>query len=88
MTERLGSEMCDFNRAMGIFAHDKPVREVVERIARLDPDWIHSMHGGSLPRESMPDFIRALREEPCAYEGRCSGAGSQPGPGAPQPSTG
>jgi flavorubredoxin len=73
VTENLGSMMCGFYREMGIFAHEQPVRDVVERIAGLDPDWIHGMHGGSLPREAIPDFLRALREEPFAYQGKVLG---------------
>ncbi|MGH3995629.1 MAG: hypothetical protein ACRDSN_24570, partial [Pseudonocardiaceae bacterium] len=56
-----------------IFAHEDPVRHVVDRIKRLDPDWIHGMHGGSLPRETIPYFVRALREEPFGYEGKVLG---------------
>ena len=40
---------------------------MVDRIERLNPDWIHGMHGGSLPRETIPSFVCALREEPFAY---------------------
>jgi hypothetical protein len=73
VTENLGSEMCGFYREMGIFAHEDPVRQVVDRIDRLDPDWIHGMHGGSLRRETIPSFVRALREEPFAYRGKVLG---------------
>jgi flavorubredoxin len=73
VTENLGTEMCGFYREMGIFAHEHPVREVVERIERLDPDWIHGMHGGSLPRDTIPYYVRALREEPFAYQGKVLG---------------
>jgi flavorubredoxin len=73
VTEKLGSEMCGFYREMGIFAHEQPVRDVVERIVRLDPDWIHGMHGGSLARETIPEFVRALRDEPFAYKGKVLG---------------
>jgi flavorubredoxin len=73
VTEKLGSEMCGFYREMGIFAHEQPVRDIVERIVRLDPDWIHGMHGGSLARETIPEFVRALREEPFAYKGKVLG---------------
>jgi flavorubredoxin len=71
--ENLGSEMCDLYREVGIFAHEEPVRRVVDRIERLDPVWIHGMHGGSLERETIPYFVRALREEPFAYRGKLLG---------------
>ncbi len=73
VTENLGSEMCAFYREIGIFAHADPVRRVVDRIEALDPDWVHGMHGGTLTRESFPYFVRALREEPFAYEGKLLG---------------
>jgi flavorubredoxin len=73
VTEDLGSEMCGFYRESGIFAHEDPVRDVVDRIERLDPAWIHGMHGGSLARETIAPFVRALREEPFAYEGKLLG---------------
>jgi len=31
------------------------------------------MHGGSLPRETAPGYVRALRSEPFAYEGKLFG---------------
>jgi flavorubredoxin len=73
VTEDLGSMMCEYYREIGIFAHDQPVRDVVDRIEALDPDWIHGMHGGSLERETIPNFIRALREEPVGYQGKLLG---------------
>jgi flavorubredoxin len=73
VTEDLGPEMCGLYRAVGIFAHEEPVRDVVDRIERLDPDWIHGMHGGSLARETIPAYVRALRQERFAYEGKLLG---------------
>jgi flavorubredoxin len=73
VTENLGSEMCGLYRQVGIFAHEEPVRRVVDRVEALDPDWVHGMHGGSLTREAFPHYARALREEPFAYEGKLLG---------------
>ena len=73
VSENLGSEMCGLYREVGIFAHEDPVRRVVDRVDALDPDWVHGMHGGSLTRDSFPYFVRALREEPFAYEGKLLG---------------
>jgi flavorubredoxin len=73
VTEDLGAMMCQYYREIGIFAHDQPVRDVVDRIEALDPDWIHGMHGGSLGRETIPYFTRAVREESAGYDGRLFG---------------
>jgi flavorubredoxin len=73
VSEDLGPLMCGYYREIGIFAHEEPVRQVAERIERLDPAWIHPMHGGSFARETAPHFIHALREEPFAYQGKLLG---------------
>jgi flavorubredoxin len=67
--ENLSAEMIEVYRAVGIFAHEKPVRAVVDRIEELDPTWIHAMHGGSLKGEALHSYNRALREEEFAYNG-------------------
>jgi flavorubredoxin len=67
--ENLSEEMIEVYRAVGIFAHENPVRTVVDRIEELAPTWIHAMHGGSLKGEALHDYNRALREEEFAYNG-------------------
>jgi len=84
VTENLVLEMCGFYREMGIFAHEDPVRAAMSRIERLDPAWIHGMHGGSLAHETIPHFVRALHEEPFAFQGKVLGrelaaSGAAPG---------
>jgi flavorubredoxin len=71
--ENLGKEMCQLYRKLGIFAAAEPVLRVVDRLEKLEPQWIHPMHGGSLPEEVVPSYTRALREEEFAYEGKIFG---------------
>ena len=71
--ENLGKEMCQGYREAGIFAAAEPVLRVVDRIEKLDPQWIHPMHGGSLPKGVVPNYTRALREEEFAFDGRIFG---------------
>jgi flavorubredoxin len=73
VTENLGDAMVEVYRNIGIFAHEDPVRQVVDRIEALDPAWVHAMHGGSLPREALDPYVRALREQEFAYEGMLLG---------------
>jgi flavorubredoxin len=73
VTENLGDAMCEVYRAVGIFAHEDPVRQVVDRIEALDPAWMFAMHGGALPREALPAYIKALREQDFGYEGKLLG---------------
>jgi flavorubredoxin len=71
--EDLAAEMCRWYRDAGLFAAEEPVRRVVDRLEGLDPGWIHPMHGGSLPREVLPRYVAALRDEPFAFDGRLFG---------------
>jgi flavorubredoxin len=73
VSENLSDAMCALYRAVGIFAHEDPVRQVVNRLAALDPKWIHAMHGGTLTAESLPPYVRALREQDFAFEGKLLG---------------
>jgi len=71
--EDLATEMCEWYRDAGIFASEAPVRTVVDRLDRLELDWIHPMHGGSLPRDTHRTYMAALRRKPFAYNGRIFG---------------
>ena len=73
VTENLSDAMCEAYKAVGIFAHESPVRQVVDRIAALDPQWVHAMHGGTLTREALAPYGRALREKDFAYRGMLLG---------------
>lgn len=67
--ENLADAMLDVYRRVGIFAHEDPVRQVVDRIEEVDPQWVHAMHGGSLTREAVAPYVRALREQEFGYCG-------------------
>ncbi|WP_428938744.1 FprA family A-type flavoprotein [Fontivita pretiosa] len=71
--EDLGREMCALYREVGIFAAEKPVLQCVDRLERLKPKRVHPMHGGSLDDQTLSRFIRALRTNPFAYEGKVFG---------------
>ncbi len=69
VTENLADAMVDVYRRVGIFAHERPVRRVVDRIEALGPRWVHAMHGGTLTQEAWPAYAEALREQEFAYAG-------------------
>lgn len=69
ITENLAMPMLDLYRAAGIFAHELPVRQVIGRIEKLDPAWIHPMHGGSFERGALPNYTKALNENEFAFRG-------------------
>jgi flavorubredoxin len=73
MRENLSAAMCQLYRHAGIFAHEDPVRRVVDRLEPMQPEWIHAMHGGTLTSQIFPRFVSALREQPFAYRGELLG---------------
>lgn len=73
VTEDLSQAMCQMYREVGIFAAAEPVIRVVDRLEKMDFNWIHPMHGGSLPKEAIAPYIKALREEPFAFDGKMFG---------------
>jgi glyoxylase-like metal-dependent hydrolase (beta-lactamase superfamily II) len=72
VTEDLGRMMCEYYRQIGIFAHDQPVRDVVDRIEALDPDWIHGTYGGSLGRGRSPTSSARCRRSRSVIKASCS----------------
>lgn len=73
VTENLSEAMCEVYRQVGIFAHEEPVRRIVDRLSALDLDWINAMHGGTLTRGALPAYVSALRRQEFAYRGRLLG---------------
>jgi flavorubredoxin len=73
MNEDLTQEMLGFYREIGIFAHEEPVRTTIDRLVPRDPQWIHAMHGGTLTGEIFPKYVKALREERFAFQGKSLG---------------
>jgi flavorubredoxin len=73
VNEDLGDEMCGYYREIGIFSHEEPVRRTIDRLEPLTPDWIHAMHGGTLTGEIFPRYVKALREQRFAYQGKSLG---------------
>ena len=73
VSEDLSRPMLDLYRAVGIFAHEFPIRHVIDRLEKCELDWVHPMHGGSFQREQLPRYTKALRENEFAYNGRLLG---------------
>src|SRR4051794_784076 len=73
VTENLGAEMCAYYREIGIFAHEDPVRRVVDRIGQPDPRWVQGMQGGTPTPQSLPYYVDALRNEPFGFQGKSLG---------------
>jgi flavorubredoxin len=71
--EDLSGHMCELYRQVGIFASENPVRRVVDRVEKLQPEWIHAMHGGTVTAEVFPRYAAALRQKEFAFNGKLLG---------------
>jgi flavorubredoxin len=80
-SENMTAGMLEVYRAVGIFAAEKPVRAVANRIDQLAPDWIHAMHGATIKGEALHYYTSALREHEFCYRGMLLGREV----GAPEP---
>jgi flavorubredoxin len=67
VSENFSAGMLEGYRGTGIFAHEDPIRAVVDRIEGLAPGWIHAMHGGSLTGDALQYYTTALREHDFSY---------------------
>ena len=56
VTENLSTPMLDLYRAAGIFAHELPIRQVVDRLENMNLAWVHPMHGGSFEQNAFPNM--------------------------------
>jgi hypothetical protein len=65
--------MCEFYRTVGMFGGADPVLRVVGRVERLAPAWVHPMHGGSMPADTLKGYMTALRTQPFTFDSRLFG---------------
>jgi len=73
VTENLSESMLGLYRAVGIFAHEQPVREAVDRVEALAPEWVHAMHGGTIRGDAFGYFTKALRDQEFGWNGMLLG---------------
>ena len=49
------------------------IRQVVDRLEKMNLSWVHPRHGGSFEQNAFPNYARALRENEFAYRGMLLG---------------
>ena len=64
---KLTQGMIEQYRNVGIFASEKPVRNILPKLERLSSKMIHAMHGSSLDSSVQKYFFDALRTQNFAY---------------------
>jgi flavorubredoxin len=72
-SDDLSESMIGLYRAVGIFASEQPVRQTVNRLARLRPEMVYPMHGSCFDGSMFPRYAEALNKNDFAFSGMLLG---------------
>ena len=72
-TEDMSGAMIQLYRTVGIMPSEDAVRRVLDRMDRLPIRHVNPMHGSCIPAAGLTPYVRALREQPFAYNGTVFG---------------
>lgn len=81
--ENLSSEMIKVYRSVGIMPSEDAVHRVLDKLDTMPVRHVDPMHGASIPTEALAPYVRALREQPFAYNGTLMGKEVAPAPKGP-----
>lgn len=65
----LSESMINLYRGAGIFASEKPVRNITNRLVDLSPNMAYPMHGSCIDKSLFPKYIEAIMIDDFAYSG-------------------
>jgi flavorubredoxin len=65
----LSESMIGLYRGAGIFASERPVREVTERLKKMSPKMVFPMHGSCIDGSVFPKYADAIMKSDFAYAG-------------------
>lgn len=66
-SDDLSESMVKLYQAVGIFASEQPVRQTVQRLARLKPEMVYPMHGSCFDSSMFPKYEDALMKNQFAF---------------------
>jgi flavorubredoxin len=72
-SDDLSESMIKLYQAAGIFASEQPVRQTVQRLAKLKPEMVYPMHGSCFDGSLFPKYADALMKNNFAYSGMLLG---------------
>ena len=68
-SDDLSESMIKLYQGAGIFASEQPVRQTVQRLAKLKPEMVYPMHGSCFDGSLFPKYADALMKNDFAYSG-------------------
>ncbi len=78
--ENLSSDMIKVYRSVGIMPSENAVHRVLDKLDSMPLRHVNPMHGARIPAEALAPYVRALREQPFAYNGTLMGKEVAPAP--------
>lgn len=72
-TEDRSASMIQLYRTVGIMPSETAVHHVLDQMDRLPIRHVNPMHGSCIPASALGPYVRALREQPFAYNGTLFG---------------
>ena len=73
ISKDFSESMINLYRGAGIFANEKPVRDITKRLFDLSPNMAYPMHGSCIDKSLLPKYIEAIMIDDFAYSGMLLG---------------
>ncbi len=67
ISKDFSESMINLYRGAGIFASEKPVRDITKRLVDLSPNMAYPMHGSCIDKSLFPKYIKAIMIDDFAY---------------------
>jgi len=67
ISKDLSESMINLYINAGIFASEKPVRDITKRLVDLSPNMAYPMHGSCIDKSLFPKYIKAIMIDDFAY---------------------
>ena len=69
ISEDISESMINLYKDAGIFASEKPVRDITKRLANLSPNMVYPMHGSCIDKSLFSKYTKAIMKDDFAYSG-------------------
>jgi flavorubredoxin len=69
ISEDISESMINLYKGAGIFASEKPVRDITKRLANLSPNMVYPMHGSCIDNSLFSKYTEAIMKNDFAYSG-------------------
>ena len=69
ISEDISESIINLYKGTGIFASEKPVRNMTKRLETLSPNIVYPMHGSCIDKSVFSKYVEAIMKNDFAYSG-------------------